>query len=152
MSPPTRSGRPLAGTATQDIATASSPRLPDPYDDVPAVRAGGRAHGIYPRLPFLRGRRDRARQLARVTAEARQAARDRRRRVLAHPDLARRLALEMGYTRPEAWSGYIPPATIPAAHGPVTNTSPRRAALIAVLYAVAERDARTDRIARDRTS
>lgn len=74
----------------------------------------------------------------------------RRALVLRHPDLAQKLCSQLiGYSRPENWNGWIPPATVPdmsaGAEGPTTsgpgympNDSPRRAALVA-LVAEAER-------------
>lgn len=58
--------------------------------------------------------------------------------VLAHPDLAEQLKSNLiGYTRPENWNGYIPPAEIPGPAGApgyyVPNPSPRRAALVALV-------------------
>jgi hypothetical protein len=54
---------------------------------------------------------------------------ERRARVLAHPDLAELLTVrEVGYARPEQWTGYIPPATWNGEH----NDSPRRATLTAI--------------------
>ncbi len=87
--------------------------------------------------------------IAQIRAEARAAAAERRRRVLAHPDLAQRLTERpLGFPRPEMWNGYIPPATgfwervsrpgeIPAE---VPNNSPVYLALREVGYALAERE------------
>lgn len=85
-----------------------------------------------------------------VSAQARDECAQRKARVLAHPDLARRLVTELGYQRPEQWNGYVPPLIInPGASEVLThngtpnrnggrsagqqqNDSPRRAALIAI--------------------
>ncbi len=90
-----------------------------------------------------------AADVARIRAEARAAAAERRRRVLAHPDIAQRLTERpCGFPRPEMWNGYIPPATgfwgrvsrpgeIPAE---VPNNSPMYLALRELGHAVAERE------------
>lgn len=63
---------------------------------------------------------------------------DRRRRVLAHPDLAARLTERpLDYTKPEQWNGYIPPEYWAQAR----NNCPRRAALLQLLADVREREA-----------
>lgn len=72
----------------------------------------------------------------------------RRARVLRHPDLARRLVTELGYARPEHWNGYVPPRLDPDDRREGTyvppsaklNTSPRRAALVAICTAALSRD------------
>lgn len=96
--------------------------------------------------------------------EVRRAARDaaaacvqRRARVLRHEDLAARLmAAPLHYSRPEIWSGYIPPARGPyGAKWPddrgrslgvdeAINTSPMRLALMEILNAVVEREAQQE--------
>lgn len=77
--------------------------------------------------------------------EARRAARDendrRRRLVLAHEDLAKRLTEPpLAHSAPERWTGFVPPATCAGA----INTSPVRAQLVAIV-AEAERRARAGR-------
>jgi hypothetical protein len=65
-------------------------------------------------------------------ARATQARQERRKRVLAHPDLAARLCQPpLGYGSPEQWNGFIPPRYLPGdALGVIRiNTAPRRAAL-----------------------
>jgi hypothetical protein len=64
----------------------------------------------------------------------------RRRRVLAHPDIAVRL-LRVGYTDPAHWTGYVPPSTWSGHYGPVHNDSPVRRELVDILRAVAAREA-----------
>lgn len=77
--------------------------------------------------------------------EAREACEARRARVLAHPDIADLLTKPpLKFARPEQWTGYIAPAVIESGRGTVTNTSPRRAALIAICQAVAEREREAD--------
>lgn len=89
----------------------------------------------------------------RAVAEAEQAAKVRRRRVLEHRDIAERLIrAPLRYSRPEVWNGYIPPATGPyGAKLPdrlglgdgvddAHNASPQRVALIEILKAVLERE------------
>lgn len=68
-------------------------------------------------------------------------AKERRRRVLAHPDLAKRLC-EPPYNlaAPEMWTGFVPPAEVPVATYWRPNNSPIRRQLIDILNAVAERD------------
>lgn len=54
---------------------------------------------------------------------------ERRRAVLAHPDLAERLCEDpLGYARPDQWTGFIPPAM----WNQQPNTSPRRKALVEI--------------------
>lgn len=82
-------------------------------------------------------------------ARAAAAAENKRRRalVLRHPDLAARLCQPpLRHTTPEHWTGYIPPAYDAVALGgtqPI-NTSPARAALVA-LVAEAEQRAAAER-------
>lgn len=72
-------------------------------------------------------------------AEAQQAAAHRRALVLKHPDLAKQLTGPLiGFSRPEAWNGYIPPAT--TCTGAI-NTAACRPALLAL---VAEAEARAN--------
>jgi len=52
-------------------------------------------------------------KLARVILTAGNQQADRRARVLKHDDLARRLTDELGYTKPQRWTGYIPPRLWP---------------------------------------
>lgn len=71
-----------------------------------------------------------------------QKCRDRRRRVLAHPDIAIRLTHPpMRYPSPEMWTGFIPPALISSGAGDKPNKSPIRKQLIAIVQAVADREA-----------
>ncbi|MEU0236811.1 hypothetical protein ABZ234_03905 [Nocardiopsis sp. NPDC006198] len=54
---------------------------------------------------------------------------ERRRAVLAHPDLAERLTLPpLNFSSPDRWEGYIPPEMWQQ----VPNNSPRRLALVAI--------------------
>lgn len=77
--------------------------------------------------------------------EARARCAARRARVLAHPDIARRLCNPpMNYPAPEYWTGYIPPARIDSGQGEKPNTSPIRQQLLDIVYAVAEREAERD--------
>ncbi len=87
--------------------------------------------------------------ISRIRAEARSEAASRRKRVLAHPDLAKLLTERpLGFQRPEQWNGYVPPATgfwgrvsrpgeLPAE---VPNNSPAYLALCELGRAVAERE------------
>ena len=99
--------------------------------------------GIWPQMPFMRGPKaaERMRQLNADLAIVSQAATTRRTRVLAHPWAAKRLCLIFGYSRPEQWSGYVPPAT--TAEGD-HNDSPLRAALLELLREVAAHEAGGD--------
>ncbi len=96
-----------------------------------------------------------AADVARIRAEARAAAAERRRRVLAHPDLAQRLTQQpLNFSSPGRWTGYVPPAT--GFWGPVSdsgidsggpdhevaNNSPCYFALRELGRAVAERERR----------
>lgn len=64
-------------------------------------------------------------------------ARERLRRVLAHPDIAERLVTDprLGYKRPEQWTGYVPPLMPGGSRRQV-----EREALMEILRAVAERE------------
>ncbi|GAA1455202.1 hypothetical protein GCM10009602_68850 [Nocardiopsis tropica] len=54
---------------------------------------------------------------------------ERRRAVLAHPDLAARLCeAPLGYSSPDRWTGYIPPEMWQQ----LPNRSPRRLALVEI--------------------
>jgi len=67
---------------------------------------------------------------AMLVAQAREANRQRRARVLAHPDIAQRLTQSpLNFTTPQQWTGYVPPEQ----HGGVRNDSHRRAALVAIM-------------------
>lgn len=58
----------------------------------------------------------------------------RRARVLAQPEIAKRLTQPpLRYSKPEVWNGYVPPAT----WREQTNNSPQRAALMQILSDVA---------------
>lgn len=73
-------------------------------------------------------------------AEAQRAAAHRRALVLKHPDLAKELTGPLiGFSRPEVWTGYIPPATTCTG---AMNTAVCRPALLAL---VAEAEARSIR-------
>ncbi len=91
--------------------------------------------------------------IKRIREDARRAAAERRRRVLAYPDLAERLTKRpLGFARPELWTGYVPPATgfwgpvrdpRPGSGEPrhkVPNDSPAFFALCELGRAVAERE------------
>jgi hypothetical protein len=65
----------------------------------------------------------------------------RRARVLAHPDIAQRLAQPpLSYPTPEDWNGYVPPAMTPTLNGYRPNPYPQRKALIDILQAVVDRE------------
>lgn len=78
----------------------------------------------------------RAEQWRAAGADHRGVAADRRARVLAHPDLAKRLRLLLGLADPRIWSGYLPPSRD---HNNQLNTSPIRAALVAICREAYER-------------
>lgn len=60
-----------------------------------------------------------------------------RARVLRHPDIAKRLCdPPQSYSRPENWSGYVPPDTWNGR----TNDSPVRKQLLAIVAAAVEAD------------
>lgn len=81
----------------------------------------------YPQLAVASSRRGRH-AIASVQAEL-QGVRARRTRVLAHPDLAARLARTLRLTRASNWNGYVPPGTDSAGR---VNTSPIRTALVEI--------------------
>lgn len=82
-----------------------------------------------------------ARDAARQSAEQRKL-------ILAYPDIAARLCQPpLGYASPDQWTGYVPPAYDRENAMGVTplNDSPRRAALMELLEAAAERHDRDHR-------
>lgn len=80
-------------------------------------------------------------------AEARRAAAYRRALVLRHHDLAAKLAAPpIGFSAPEMWNGYIPPATDCTG---AMNTAACRPALLAL---VAEAEARAARPAEEQAA
>lgn len=61
-------------------------------------------------------------------------AHERRRLVLAIPDLAARLTRPpLPYSRPENWSGYLPPYMAVGRNGWIRNDSPQRIHLVAIV-------------------
>lgn len=84
----------------------------------------------------LRRQGDLTRLIKQAQAAGRSENARRRALVLRHPDLAARLTEPpLRHTTPEHWTGYIPPAYDPETYGggqPI-NTSPARAALVALL-------------------
>lgn len=73
--------------------------------------------------------------------EALEKCRERRRRVLAHPDLAAKLCEPpLRLARPEVWTGYIPGPRVPTLGGEKPNKSPIRRQLLDIVRAVAERE------------
>lgn len=91
----------------------------------------------------LRHQGDLTRLIKQAQAAGRTENARRRALVLRHPDLAQKLTEPpLRHTTPEHWTGYIPPAYDAVALGgaqPI-NTSPARAALVALL---AEAEARS---------
>lgn len=74
--------------------------------------------------------------------EERAKCRDRRDRVLAHPDIAKRLCERpLSLSTPEVWSGYVPPYM----WRDQVNNSPVRAQLMEILHAVAEREKQAEK-------
>lgn len=73
-----------------------------------------------------------------VGREIREKCAERRARVLAHPDIAKRLTHPpMRYPSPEYWTGYIPG---PKRGDDQPNNSPIRRQLLAIVQAVYERE------------
>lgn len=150
MTPTTRTGPPRQGAPSADIATgqgcsvASECATPSPWS-APTRRA--------PRWGHLWRTK---------VAEAHDVAQARRRRVLAHPDLAAALTRwPVGYDRAEDWRGYVPPrewgevgadpVTTKDENGQTivvgwrerparTNESPYRVALVAISAEALRRD------------
>lgn len=89
---------------------------------------------------FASGTPAQRRALAQAIQNAAQQARHRQERVRAHPDLVERLCRAFRYTRPDQWTGYVPPALDCDGR---RNTSPARAELLAILRAVADRERET---------
>lgn len=72
-----------------------------------------------------------------MRAEALARSKDRRARVLAHPDLAGTLTKPpLDYARADQWTGYVPPATWSGS----MNDSPRRTALVMVCAEALKRE------------
>lgn len=97
-------------------------------------------------VPALSRDPDKLREAVRIVELERTRCADRRRRVLARPDIAARLVTELGYSRPDVWNGWIPPLSLPddspSGDGfDKVNHSPRRKALMAIMADVAEREA-----------
>lgn len=78
-----------------------------------------------------------------IQAEARRANAERKSTVAKHADLRARYCSQLGCPRHgkgdaagmctfEAWTGFVPPATVPGLRGEVPNTSPRRKWLIEI--------------------
>ncbi len=86
-------------------------------------------------------------------AEALARCRERRERVLRHPDLAARLTQPpLNHSDPAMWNGYVPPATWgdywSGKHGegkPKPNNSPERAALVDICAEALRRESSQDR-------
>lgn len=73
-----------------------------------------------------------------IAREVREKCAERRARVLAHPDIAKRLCdLPMRYPSPEFWTGYIPG---PTRGDDRPNNSPIRRQLLSIVQAVYERE------------
>lgn len=110
--------------------TRDSARPPRPVGLVASVLAA---------QPWFRaGTLEQRRTLVQAVQDAARRAHDRKARVKAHPDLADRLCRSLGYTRFNQWNGFVPPARDSGGH---PNNYPVRAELLAVLRAVAEREA-----------
>lgn len=72
---------------------------------------------------------------------AQEKVRERRARVLAHSDIAKRLTESpLNYPTPDMWNGYVPPAEVPTINGWKRNESIRRRALVLILNAVRDRE------------
>lgn len=70
-----------------------------------------------------------------AVAESKRECQDRRARVLAHPDLAKRLTEPpLSLSEPARWNGYIPPRTLPEDEfgRARVNNSPVRRQLVAI--------------------
>jgi hypothetical protein len=78
-----------------------------------------------------------------VATEARSMCAERRRAVLRHEDLALRLMEPpLKLTAPSMWTGYMPPPTHEGRTGPVSNRSPYRVQLEAIVSEAQQRDGR----------
>jgi hypothetical protein len=78
-----------------------------------------------------------------VAARARTMCTERRSAVLRHEDLALRLMdAPIKLTAPSMWTGYLPPKTHEGRTGPVTNRSPYREQLEAIVAEAQQRDGR----------
>jgi hypothetical protein len=83
-------------------------------------------------------------QLALNLQRAKDTCKSNRKRVLAHREIALCLCEPpLDYSTPEAWTGYIPPATYEGQFSTMANHSARRDALLLIMQAVdnAERKA-----------
>lgn len=141
----TQNGRPMAGAAGEQVGQTTT-IVPTAWQRANGRAGGGRTSRPVGRLasviaeqPWFRsGAPGQRRAVAQAAQEAASRARDRKARVKAHPDLAARLCRALGYTRFEQWSGFVPPARDA---GGRLNTSPVRVELLAILRAVADREA-----------
>lgn len=90
----------------------------------------------------LRAEGDFREALAALVDDARAQCDRRRRMVLAHPDLAQQLtAAPCKFATPEAWTGYIAPATYDVRGSEqARNESPYRAQLVAIVAAAEARN------------
>lgn len=78
-----------------------------------------------------------------VATEARSMCVERRKAVLAHPDLAAMLLeAPLKLSSPEKWTGFIPPPTQEGKHRQLTNGSIYREQLVAILRVAEQRDGR----------
>lgn len=76
-----------------------------------------------------------------VKAETMAGCASRKTAVLSHPDLAAKLTeAPCKFSFPEAWSGYVPSATVEEKHTQRRNTSPYRAQLVAIVAEAQVRD------------
>lgn len=80
-------------------------------------------------------------------ADAKRETQERRKRVLAHPDLAAQLTQPpLALTDPVKWNGYIPPRTLPSGDGnpyDKVNDSPVRRQLVAIAAEALRREVPT---------
>ncbi len=121
---PSRRSRPVAGTGSVTDVAGADDILPTPNLDPAEARR---------RVDEIRRRR----------LQARQECEDRRRRLLAQPDIAKRLTGQpLNYKRPDQWTGYVPGAIVTWRKNgtPIMNSSPYRAALLEIGRLLKERE------------
>lgn len=117
-----------AGRSTDTVAVRT---------DIRGRRRPGQARSVFAELHiWLNATTEQRRLWSHCATVARESAAHNKARILAHPDLAARLAALYGLSRAENWSGYIPPTIghiTNEGHRAIINRSPYRAELLELL-------------------
>lgn len=125
--------------ARNDAAMRRAAETPDPAGQAKVARAITGAFQVVDEQP--------AKQWVKTVAAAKREAQERRKRVLAHPDLAAKLTHPpLNLTDPLMWNGYIPPKTLPGDDGNPyneVNKSPIRQQLVEIATEALRRETET---------